>query len=279
MKNVRVCVVLMCVSAWPVLAAGPVNLLNRGDVEGGWVFINDDPLHVTESMIGNGRGGYGNALSFTDSTFDWNQTSLEFRAGNGISSSVNFIPNNAVVYVGAWVKVAGGFAIGDSAGEYNSGVEVYLRVADASSEGVYQSNTDASLINSLTFGFNHVNSIPAAALDGTWRYFEFPVTVGAGSTQNGWTFVELRVADRVGWRGDLAAAFTGTIYIDDMYVGLTSQKLELADPQTCGDFGTSFLPQDINKDCYVNVGDLAEMAQHWLGCTDPTNTQCNSYWQ
>jgi len=183
------------------------------------------------------------------------------------------------VYVGAWVKVTSDFAIGDTAGEFNSGIEAYLRLADGTIQEIYQSNTDANLINSLTFGFFKAGIVTPVTLTTSWQYFEFPVLVGNSSSGSGWTYVELNVSDRVGWRGDLAAAFTGTIYLDDLYVGLISQKPELADPQQCGDFGTTYLSADLNNDCYVTFKDMAKLAQNWVKCTNPVDTACNQYWK
>jgi len=40
----------------------------------------------------------------------------------------------------------------------------------------------------------------------------------------------------------------------------------------CGDWG--YPPGDINKDCYVDLRDMAEVADSWLECTDPNNTDC-----
>ena len=36
----------------------------------------------------------------------------------------------------------------------------------------------------------------------------------------------------------------------------------------------SYMPGDINGDCYVNFADFAEMAENWLGCNDESNPQC-----
>ena len=38
--------------------------------------------------------------------------------------------------------------------------------------------------------------------------------------------------------------------------------------------GLSYLPGDINKDCYVNFADFAEMAANWRKCNDASNPQC-----
>ncbi|MFH1615001.1 MAG: hypothetical protein ABIG61_07945 [Planctomycetota bacterium] len=41
----------------------------------------------------------------------------------------------------------------------------------------------------------------------------------------------------------------------------------------CGDWGYSEV--DINRDCYVNLADLAIFVSKWLECTDLTNPECN----
>jgi len=277
--NVVMAVSLLMSIAISASAAELVNLLNRGDVEGGWSFVTHDPARVSESFVGNGRGGYGNALSFTDSVWDenWASTSLRFVSGNGIAVFANRIPNNSTVYVGAWVKVSSGFAPGqvDIPPTFNSGVEVYLQLSEGAVIEAYQSNTDVDLTNSLTFGFDDVNSIPISSLTTSWQYFEYPVQVGDSGSVDGWGYVEINVSDRVGWRGDLAAAFTGTIYFDDIYIGVLPQ----ADPQQCGDSGTTYLAADLNHDCYVNFEDMAKMAQNWVKCTNPADTACNQYWK
>ncbi len=45
-------------------------------------------------------------------------------------------------------------------------------------------------------------------------------------------------------------------------------------PEKCGDPGTPYQTADINKDCYVNLKDLAVLGQEWLKCTDPNNAAC-----
>ena len=39
---------------------------------------------------------------------------------------------------------------------------------------------------------------------------------------------------------------------------------------SCADLST-FLPIDLNEDCYVNLEDFAEFAKDWLKCNDPAN--------
>ena len=36
----------------------------------------------------------------------------------------------------------------------------------------------------------------------------------------------------------------------------------------------SYMPGDVNKDCYVNFADFAEMAANWRKCNDVSNPQC-----
>ena len=43
---------------------------------------------------------------------------------------------------------------------------------------------------------------------------------------------------------------------------------------TAGNCGPSYMPGDINGDCYVNLADLKEMAANWLKCNDESNPQC-----
>jgi hypothetical protein len=43
---------------------------------------------------------------------------------------------------------------------------------------------------------------------------------------------------------------------------------------TAGNCGPSYIPGDINGDCYVNVADLVEMVANWLKCNDVSNPQC-----
>ena len=47
----------------------------------------------------------------------------------------------------------------------------------------------------------------------------------------------------------------------------------------CGDPGTFLLKTDLNADCYVGLGDLAELASKWVWCTDPSNAGCDGYWK
>ena len=48
--------------------------------------------------------------------------------------------------------------------------------------------------------------------------------------------------------------------------------LVLDDDLACGDWG--YLEMDFNRDCYVDVGDLALFAEQWMVCTDPAGQAC-----
>jgi len=55
-------------------------------------------------------------------------------------------------------------------------------------------------------------------------------------------------------------------------VALLINILEL--PRQCGDLGTKYLPADTNEDCRVNLGDIADLADRWLDCTEPHGEGC-----
>jgi hypothetical protein len=55
---------------------------------------------------------------------------------------------------------------------------------------------------------------------------------------------------------------------------LTDQEiLDLAGGPKCGSFG--FLPEDLDKDCYVDDTDLGLLFGQWLECTDPAIVDCD----
>ena len=47
----------------------------------------------------------------------------------------------------------------------------------------------------------------------------------------------------------------------------------IPNPETCVGQGV-YYPGDINQDCYVNLDDLAILAQNWLLCNDPEDLEC-----
>ena len=53
-------------------------------------------------------------------------------------------------------------------------------------------------------------------------------------------------------------------------VALLVKILEM--PRRCGDLGTMYLPGDLNKDCKVDIEDLAEFIEKWLEGQTPSET-------
>lgn len=47
--------------------------------------------------------------------------------------------------------------------------------------------------------------------------------------------------------------------------------------QWCGQTGTTYMAADINRDCQVNLDDIAMLAAQWLTCTNPANPDCEFY--
>ena len=51
------------------------------------------------------------------------------------------------------------------------------------------------------------------------------------------------------------------------------------DPPTyCGDAGTEYLPHDFNTDCWISLPEFAGLAAEWTFCTDPADSDCDTYW-
>lgn len=50
------------------------------------------------------------------------------------------------------------------------------------------------------------------------------------------------------------------------------------EPMICGEEGTLYLAGDLNKDCYVNLLDIAVWSEEWLGCTDLQTSYCDEFW-
>jgi len=63
----------------------------------------------------------------------------------------------------------------------------------------------------------------------------------------------------------------GTAWVDSVSVG------NLVGPPQCGDPGTVYLQSDLNRDCQVNLPDLAIFAGEWFYCTDPADPNCDQY--
>jgi hypothetical protein len=78
---------------------------------------------------------------------------------------------------------------------------------------------------------------------------------------------ELQTFINSGWitshGGNSTHCYLAVTYVD----GYTYVKTEGC---TC----SSYLPSDLNRDCYVDMLDLAFMSQNWLGCTIATDPNC-----
>ncbi len=59
---------------------------------------------------------------------------------------------------------------------------------------------------------------------------------------------------------------------DDAVVSTYVETQVPAAPPQCGDWG--YAPGDVNRDCRVNLEDLAAVADDWLSCTDPDDEEC-----
>ena len=224
-----------------------------------------DAYHVTTSNTGNGRGGTGNAIVLTDSVHEafpmecW----LNWRAEFMELAPEDYIEDNSTVYIGAWAKVAD-FNTLDPSVSPGLGVELRLSLGSSAKQETYWSNTNVS-INGLCFGWGG----PATEADDMttdWVYYEYPCQVGDSEDPLGWSWLSIGVTDRVGHRGDHAAEWNGSIYIDDITVTKESQL-----PQPPGPF-------DYTLDGIVNLADFAVLAMEWLECTDPEDRSCDLYW-
>lgn len=71
-------------------------------------------------------------------------------------------------------------------------------------------------------------------------------------------------------------------FLNREQVGLCEVQFYSVDyPRTCAEtfrFGYSF-PMDTNRDCYVNLADLAILAADWLTCVNPTDANCPRAWE
>jgi hypothetical protein len=51
------------------------------------------------------------------------------------------------------------------------------------------------------------------------------------------------------------------------------------EPNVCGRPGVEYLAEDLNKDCVVDIHDIAMLSASWLGCTDSSNPNCAENYQ
>ncbi|MCK5000947.1 MAG: exo-alpha-sialidase, partial [Anaerohalosphaera sp.] len=62
---------------------------------------------------------------------------------------------------------------------------------------------------------------------------------------------------------------------DPVYNGITDLQVTIEDNEPyCGDAKTVYLASDLNKDCYIDLEDLAILAAEWLQCSNPADLNC-----
>jgi C1A family cysteine protease len=100
------------------------------------------------------------------------------------------------------------------------------------------------------------------------------VLVGWGNSagQNYW-IVRNTWGPTWGESGYLKVAFD-TCNIGD-YSAYVSSVSGIEPKHFCGESGQVYLTTDINKDCYVDLKDLAVLAADWLKCTDLSDKTCS----
>jgi hypothetical protein len=101
-------------------------------------------------------------------------------------------------------------------------------------------------------------SLDGHVIDETWTKGYAQLTNGTGAL----TVPHLSIGARTWGTQAIVRGYTGTI--DNVVI-------EFFAPE-CGDWG--YLPADLNRDCYVNLADIAIMAASWLDCTDPDGDGC-----
>jgi hypothetical protein len=88
-----------------------------------------------------------------------------------------------------------------------------------------------------------------------------------------WTSDDPNLTDKVRSFGFMTGSSSTRYYVDD----LTIRDVPVGGDY-CGDGFNIFLPGDLNKNCYVDLEDVAILLLHWVNCTDPTDTRCDQYW-
>ena len=64
-----------------------------------------------------------------------------------------------------------------------------------------------------------------------------------------------------------------SVWFDDIVL------VDTSGPHVCGDPDTVYDEFDFNRDCHVNLADVAVFAAQWLWCTDPENSRCDQFWK
>ncbi len=183
-------------------------------------------------------------------------------------------------------------------------LEVYVLTSGTVSDGyftVYQPTTDwvateasynnpDNVANGWDGAGGNVTTAVGAALTGselmgdsaagTWVSWSFTNPDAVRSWADGNEVSGVMIARMIGGAGvaDYATLETVGDFAPKLTVGYT---LPVLGPMNCSEvwqMGFGALA-DINKDCYVNLLDLGELAAEWLNCNDPnTLNNCTSNW-
>ena len=225
MKKIIVLTLFVVMAVAPsAMAVMGDELLVGGDFDsGGWVWDGGTDYHVVQSVTGNGMGG-GNALTFTNSIFDYTGTWLNYRREFFAIPGGNSINPGDLVKISGWAKLSEGFDNKDPSSSPGLGVELRLKLG-GSQQDTFWSNTNVGLLG-LVFGWGGYTdpvtggeAIAYEDMSTDWAPYEFTMELpDYGVDENGYTWMELSVTDRVGWRGDLASDWGGTFFLDDISV-------------------------------------------------------------
>jgi len=121
------------------------------------------------------------------------------------------------------------------------------------------------------------------------------ISVVAGDAGRAGSYDQIHV---IGWNEAPAGQASEFLYIDRTVVSvaeghvdieptattnnrwLAMVKVERVAPENCEDIKAMglLMPADINEDCYVNIQDLAELADDWLLCNNPGQSGCLENW-
>jgi hypothetical protein len=73
-----------------------------------------------------------------------------------------------------------------------------------------------------------------------------------------------------------------TVWLDgNVYLSLHDPNKSLYEMfinERCGGPNTVYLSADVTMDCYVDFRDISRLGLFWKACTDPTNHECDQYW-
>ena len=94
--------------------------------------------------------------------------------------------------------------------------------------------------------------------------------MGSGTLAAGWAPETVRLQGIWAWdEGPAAVSSLDDVSFEAILPMSCSEALE----QEPGYLG------DINNDCYVDIGDIAQMAHEWMRCVAPFNPECEKPWE